>query len=99
MLPHQTILYPCAVLLLIFHLIIHEGLRAQGHVDMVTEKNSDVVHDFFNDPLRLRSDGTWLKARPCARSLQPVSLQNLRNLIVLNLSSSTAAKCALWRSA
>ncbi|CAL5222920.1 g5353 [Coccomyxa viridis] len=33
-----------------------------GHVDMVTEKNNDVNHDFFNDPLRLRSDGSWLKA-------------------------------------
>lgn len=33
----------------------------KGHVDMVTEKNSDVVHDFFNDPLRLQSDGAWLK--------------------------------------
>ncbi len=28
---------------------------------MVTEKNSDVQHDFFNDPLRLQSDGIWLK--------------------------------------
>ena len=28
---------------------------------MVTEKNSDVIHDFFNDPLRLQSDGVWLK--------------------------------------
>ena len=42
------------------------GLCSQGHVDMVTEKNSDVVHDFFTDPLRLRSDGTWLKARSCS---------------------------------
>lgn len=33
----------------------------QGHVDMVTEKNNDVNHDFFNDPLRLQSDGIWLK--------------------------------------
>ena len=30
-------------------------------MDMVTEKNSDVEHDFFNDPLRLKSDGGWLK--------------------------------------
>ncbi|BDA48997.1 Cytosol non-specific dipeptidase [Coccomyxa sp. Obi] len=35
----------------------------QGHVDMVTEKNSDIIHDFFNDPLRLQSDGIWLKAQ------------------------------------
>lgn len=37
----------------------------QGHVDMVTEKNNDVNHDFFNDPLRLRSDGSWLKVIHC----------------------------------
>ncbi len=30
---------------------------------MVTEKNSDIVHDFFNDPLRLQSDGAWLKVQ------------------------------------
>ena len=36
----------------------------QGHVDMVTEKNNDVNHDFFNDPLRLQSDGSWLKVHP-----------------------------------
>ena len=34
----------------------------QGHVDVVTEKNSDTVHDFFTDPLKLRTDGPWLKA-------------------------------------
>lgn len=33
----------------------------QGHVDMVTEKNNDVNHDFFTDPLQLQSDGNWLK--------------------------------------
>ena len=38
-------------------------LWLQGHVDMVTEKNNDVNHDFFNDPLRLRSDGSWLKVQ------------------------------------
>ena len=34
----------------------------QGHVDIVCEKNSDTVHDFFTDPLKLRTDGPWLKA-------------------------------------
>lgn len=33
----------------------------QGHIDMVTEKNSDSKHDFFNDPIRLVRDGDWLK--------------------------------------
>ena len=28
---------------------------------MVTEKNSDVQHDFFKDPLRLQLAGDWLK--------------------------------------
>jgi dipeptidase D len=26
----------------------------QGHMDMVWEKNQDTIHDFFNDPLKLR---------------------------------------------
>lgn len=29
---------------------------------MVTEKNSDVIHDFFKDPIRLRLEGGWIKA-------------------------------------
>ncbi|MFB0917614.1 MAG: aminoacyl-histidine dipeptidase [Clostridiaceae bacterium] len=41
----------------------------QGHMDMVNEKNNDTVHDFENDPLKLRiiddfiyADGTTLGA-------------------------------------
>ncbi len=34
----------------------------QAHLDMVQEKNSDVVHDFARDPIRPRRDGEWLKA-------------------------------------
>ena len=37
-------------------------LVLQGHMDMVCEKNSDVVHDFFNDPIKLCTDGTWVTA-------------------------------------
>ncbi len=35
----------------------------QGHTDMVCEKNGDVVHDFFTDPLKLFTDGNLLGAR------------------------------------
>ncbi len=35
----------------------------QGHVDMVCEKNSDVEHDFMNDPIDVVVDGDWVKAR------------------------------------
>lgn len=35
----------------------------QGHMDMVCEKNSDVKHDFDNDPLDTYIDGDWVKAR------------------------------------
>ena len=35
----------------------------QGHVDMVTEKNSDVQHDFHKDALKLVQKGNWLKVR------------------------------------
>jgi dipeptidase D len=34
----------------------------QSHVDMVCEKNSDVVHDFENDPIETIVDGEWLRA-------------------------------------
>ena len=34
----------------------------QSHLDMVTEKNDSVEHDFFRDPIKLIRDGDWLKA-------------------------------------
>lgn len=34
----------------------------QGHIDMVTEKNDSVEHDFLRDPIRLIREGDWLKA-------------------------------------
>jgi len=34
----------------------------QSHLDMVCEKNSDVVHDFDNDPILPRIDGEWVRA-------------------------------------
>lgn len=34
----------------------------QSHVDMVCEKNSDVKHDFDNDPIETIIDGDWVKA-------------------------------------
>jgi len=34
----------------------------QSHLDMVCEKNKDVVHDFTKDPIKLVRDGKYLKA-------------------------------------
>ena len=34
----------------------------QSHLDMVCEKNSDVTHDFENDPIETVVDGDWLRA-------------------------------------
>jgi dipeptidase D len=34
----------------------------QSHLDMVNEKNSDVDHDFSEDPIRPVMDGDWLTA-------------------------------------
>jgi len=34
----------------------------QAHIDMVCEKNQDVVHDFTKDPLKLYVDGDTVKA-------------------------------------
>ena len=35
----------------------------QAHMDMVAEKNSDVDHDFLNDPIQTYIDGDWVKAK------------------------------------
>ena len=35
----------------------------QSHVDMVCEKNSDVIHDFNTDPIKAYVDGEWVKAK------------------------------------
>lgn len=35
----------------------------QSHVDMVCEKNSDVVHDFDNDPIPTVIDGDWVRTK------------------------------------
>ena len=35
----------------------------QSHMDMVCEKNSDVDHDFFNDPIQPVIDGEWVTAK------------------------------------
>lgn len=35
----------------------------QSHIDMVCEKNSDVVHNFETDPIQPFIDGDWVKAK------------------------------------
>ncbi len=35
----------------------------QGHIDMVCEKNSDVNHDFDNDPIQAYIEDGWIKAK------------------------------------
>lgn len=39
------------------------GVILQSHMDMVCEKNSDVNHDFENDPIETFIDGEWLRAK------------------------------------
>ncbi len=38
------------------------GVIIQGHLDMVCEKNKDVVHDFLKDPIEIIYDGDFIKA-------------------------------------
>jgi len=40
----------------------HKTIILQSHVDMVCEKNSDVLHDFDTDPIKTYIDGDWVKA-------------------------------------
>lgn len=34
----------------------------QSHIDMVCEKNADIVHDFENDPIKPKIEDEWIKA-------------------------------------
>lgn len=35
----------------------------QSHLDMVGEKNSEIIHDFTKDPIQIFIDGDWIKAK------------------------------------
>jgi len=41
----------------------HKTVVLQAHVDMVTEKDTSVKHDFERDPIQAYIDGEWIKAR------------------------------------
>ncbi len=41
----------------------HKMVILQSHMDMVCEKNNDVVHNFDTDPIQTYIDGDWVKAR------------------------------------
>ena len=40
----------------------HPTVVMQAHMDMVCEKNSNIEHDFENDPLNVYIDGDWVTA-------------------------------------
>jgi len=40
-----------------------QAVILQSHLDMVCEKNTDTVHDFYNDPITPWIDGNWVKAK------------------------------------
>ncbi len=40
-----------------------KSVLLQSHIDMVCEKNSDVDHDFFKDPIQAYINGDWIKAK------------------------------------
>jgi dipeptidase D len=39
-----------------------KGVILQGHLDMVPQKNNDVVHDFERDPIKAYIEGDWVTA-------------------------------------
>ena len=41
----------------------HKTVILQSHMDMVCEKNNDVVHDFLTEPIETYVDGDWLRAK------------------------------------
>jgi dipeptidase D len=40
-----------------------DGAILQGHMDMVNEKNSDIVHDFLKDAISAEVKGDWVQAK------------------------------------
>ncbi len=40
-----------------------QSVILQSHLDMVCEKNTDTVHDFYYDPITPWIDGNWVKAK------------------------------------
>jgi len=40
-----------------------KGVILQAHLDMVPQKNSGTVHDFYTDPIDIFFDGEWVRAR------------------------------------
>lgn len=38
-------------------------IALQSHIDMVCEKNADVIHDFLCDPIRPVVEGDWVRAQ------------------------------------
>ncbi|MGP1447715.1 MAG: aminoacyl-histidine dipeptidase [Candidatus Limimorpha sp.] len=40
-----------------------KGVVLQAHLDMVPQKNADVVHDFENDPIETHIENGWVKAK------------------------------------
>ncbi len=40
-----------------------KGIILQAHMDMVPQKNNDVVHDFERDPISTYIDGDWVRAK------------------------------------
>lgn len=41
----------------------HKGVILQGHMDMVCEKTEESSHDFEKDPIELKVEGNYLKAK------------------------------------
>lgn len=41
----------------------HKTVTMQAHLDMVSQKNSSIKHDFLKDPIDAYIDGDWVKAR------------------------------------
>ena len=71
-------------------MILKDRANVQGHIDMVTEKNKEVQHDFFKDGIRLKRDGDWLKVR--ARSALLHALQE-RDCVLLLLHLLQDCQC------
>lgn len=64
---------------------------------MVCEKNNDVVHDFYKDPLKLVKNGEWLKVRGHTHLKPPEEALSSHNALSLLAQSKHVVVAASYR--
>jgi dipeptidase D len=66
----------------------------QSHIDMVCEKNSDVIHNFDTDPIHTYIDGDWVKAKGTTLGADNgIGISMMLNVLASNDLNHPALEC------